>query len=805
LREKNNDASNPRTRTEYDRVGRKVAETDEEGRTVRYQYDGVSRLTAVALPNATDGSNPAPVNGQFGTSTAVTRYGYNEQGQKISQTDALGRITRWSYDQNGRNLTRTLPLGQIETMRYNTNGELDRKTTFNGDHIEYRYDSDGRLRSMSFPDNRTRMFDYDDQGQVTQIDDAGQIYSFAYDERGRLIKATDALQREINYAYDANGNKTRAASDKQVITFDYDELNRLEKVIASINNQAPQTTEYRYTEVGSRKGMTLPNGTVTSYEYDRRNRLKSITHKASAAANAALLLGLSYTVDASGLRTEMVNIRPHPTTANQTVTMNTAWVYDKQKRLTRETVTGTGISTPVRSWTYDAVGNRLTKTELGTRTYVYDANDRLTSEIFGTTTTHSYDDNGNLLTTKQGSTITAEYRWDVENRMTGSTIGGKVMSYGYDPNGIRRSQIVTENNQRTRTDYLVDTNQAYAQVIEEWTASGPTSANLPAATLAVSYIHGDDLISQTKAAISQFYHYDGLGSVRGLSDATGAVTDRYAYSAFGEAQTNVGTNWISGSSENNYRYTGEQLDPNLGFYYLRARYIDPVRGGFVSQDSYLGNSSDPLSLHKYGYVHGMPTAHSDPSGLAPYSSDFGNEVHHYVCDEYRADNPGNMRIDCDARAYYEWEKYLLPDIFDRVNRYFGEVKPLSFSGISKGRAQIFAYQMAYGQHGWRTLDDWWPRPAKIQGKDVFFFNNEGVIFYTDSEEEQKDLRSVALAVMASRYRQHLNKGKKKNIPPSPMGGEVVASRLVYGAGAIVTAAAVYQLATMRPFALLMRF
>jgi RHS repeat-associated protein len=163
-----------------------------------------------------------------------------------------------------------------------------------------------------------------------------------------------------------------------------------------------------------------------------------------------------------------------------------------------------------------------------------------------------------------------------------------VMSYGYDPNGIRRSQIVTENNQRTRTDYLVDTNQAYAQVIEEWSATGTTSANLPAATLAVSYIHGDDLISQTKAAIGQFYHYDGLGSVRLLSDQAGAVTDRYAYSAFGEAQTGVGSNWISGSSENNYRYTGEQLDPNLGFYYLRARYMDPRAARFLGMDSYMG-------------------------------------------------------------------------------------------------------------------------------------------------------------------------------------------------------------------------
>jgi len=309
-------------------------------------------------------------------------------------------------------------------------------------------------------------------------------------------------------------------------------------------------------------------------------------------------------------------------------------------------------------------------------------------------------------------------------------------------------------------------------------------------------VFGDDLISQTKAALTSVYHYDGLGSTRLLSNLSGAVTDRYTYTAFGETDTAGTSGNNSGSTDNNYLYTGEQRDPNLGFYYLRARYMDPGAGRFVGMDVWMGDDSTPSTLHKYSYVLNMPSQFFDPSGFAPYSADFGNAVHSYVCDEYRGDNPGNNLIDCDAKAPYTWEgDYFKPDIFDRVNRYYGEVKPLSLSGIAKGKTQIVTYDMAYGSQGWRRLDDWWPRPTEIHGSQVYFFNSEGVIFYTDDENERRALASVALAVLASKYRQHVLNGPKKTNTNSPMGGEVVATRVVYAAVGGIGVYAGYQLSS----------
>lgn len=103
-------------------------------------------------------------------------------------------------------------------------------------------------------------------------------------------------------------------------------------------------------------------------------------------------------------------------------------------------------------------------------------------------------------------------------------------------------------------------------------------------------------------------NYDGLGSTRALSDASGIVTDTYAYDAFGDLLSQTGI------TENRYRFTGEQYDAGLDQYYLRARYYAQGVGRFTQQDSWMGRDSDPMTLHKYLYANSDPVNHTDPSG-----------------------------------------------------------------------------------------------------------------------------------------------------------------------------------------------
>jgi RHS repeat-associated protein len=223
----------------------------------------------------------------------------------------------------------------------------------------------------------------------------------------------------------------------------------------------------------------------------------------------------------------------------------------------------------------------------------------------GVTTTYTYDNNGNTLTKTVGTAKTT-YQWNVENRLVGADIDGdgiNDVTYEYDGDGIRIRQTVAGEETR----FLVDKNRDYAQVLEEYT---------PSKIIKASYIYGNDLISQLRNTERSFYHVDGLGSTRALTDINGLLTDAYAYEAFGEIIKQLG------NTQNSYLFAGEQRDPNLGLDYLRARYLDVSTGRFVSRDSFSGFYKEPLTLHKYLYANANPSNLTDPSGLFSFGGFF---------------------------------------------------------------------------------------------------------------------------------------------------------------------------------------
>jgi RHS repeat-associated protein len=152
---------------------------------------------------------------------------------------------------------------------------------------------------------------------------------------------------------------------------------------------------------------------------------------------------------------------------------------------------------------------------------------------------------------------------------------------------------VSETVGATTTKYLVD----------ELNPTGYTRA----------YAYGLNRISENQLSngtwTPSFYGYDGHGNARFLANSAGTITDSYTYDAFGMLIASTGT------TANDFRHSGEWLDPNLSFYNLRARYYHMLTGRFETMDIDPGDISDAKTLHKYLYTQADPVDGIDPSGL----------------------------------------------------------------------------------------------------------------------------------------------------------------------------------------------
>ena len=235
-----------------------------------------------------------------------------------------------------------------------------------------------------------------------------------------------------------------------------------------------------------------------------------------------------------------------------------------------------------------------------TTNYTYNALDQLTSTG---AVTYNYDARGNQIKITNGSNIT-NYTYNSADQLIGVTAPGISASYAYDADGRRVKQTLGS----AVTNYLWDEASAYGDVVYEYNGSG--------ATLASYVLGGTETISQTRGATTSYFLQDGQNSTHALTSSTGAVTDTYSYTAFGESYAS------SDTTVNPYRYTGQQFDSATGLYDLRARYYNPALGRFLSGDKYPVNFGNPRELNRYVYAANSPINLSDPTGnaaLAEYS------------------------------------------------------------------------------------------------------------------------------------------------------------------------------------------
>jgi len=105
------------------------------------------------------------------------------------------------------------------------------------------------------------------------------------------------------------------------------------------------------------------------------------------------------------------------------------------------------------------------------------------------------------------------------------------------------------------------------------------------------------------------------------TNETGLATEIVDYTPYGSIQSDDKVNEAVSDAR---QYIGEYYDGDTGLSYLNARYYDPGRGQFLSEDPVsweVGQSEDgkrvlsnPQAMNSYAYAGGNPITRKDPNG-----------------------------------------------------------------------------------------------------------------------------------------------------------------------------------------------
>ncbi|MEI6209641.1 MAG: chitobiase/beta-hexosaminidase C-terminal domain-containing protein [Desulfuromonadales bacterium] len=574
LKEKSNPLRQKETYT-YDLNGNRLTVTNHLNETVTSTYDVMNRLKTVADHRGNTITND-----------------YDEVGRLVKVADAKQNPTSFEYDAVGRLVKVTDAEGGIVTAQYDAlgnrtavtmsnklpSGEIRQQTT------TYTYDVLNRLTNES-SQLGSKGLAYDAVGNVISMSDVTGTTTLSYDQDNRVTGKNYPTGGTVAYEYDANGNRTKTTDSLGNITYTYDKLDRISEITDPFGN----AIGYSWDANRNRTAIKYPGSREVYYTYDSLNRLSRVQDWSGTAT--------TYSYDAAGRLAGQI--------MGNGATV--AYSYDNAGRLTgKDDKTATGTTIASYSYGLDANGNResmvmnqplVPKPAISSTTFTYDSANRI---LTGGGATYSHDGKGNR-TAKAVGAITSQYAYNQEDRLTQvRTNSALQQEYRYDSSGRRFASV--ENGVETR--YLLDLAGGMETVLAEMTTGGAVKKY---------YIHGDGLLYSVDGTTNErlYYHYDPLGSTVAITNAGGTVTDKYAYTPFGEL------NRSETAHDNRFTYVGKygvMQEPN-GLYFMRARFYDPETKRFMGVDPLRGDFTASQSQAPYGYVQNNPLIFIDPKGL----------------------------------------------------------------------------------------------------------------------------------------------------------------------------------------------
>jgi RHS repeat-associated protein len=478
----------------YDDVGNMVWRVDQRGARSRWSYDGLNRVVSEVREVR-----------QPSLQSFTARFGYDDLGNRVSVTDAVGNVTRFEYSRLGEQTAVVDPA--------------------NGRSVSV-FDVAGRVTSVTDPLGRRMETVFDVAGRATTVRRVGSTGTVVWS----MTQGWDAAGNRVSVT-SPRGNVPNAVAAQFTTSFGYDAVNRLVSVTEPVTGSTTRSTGYGYDLAGNTTRVTDGRGNVSWYGFNEWGVQTTVTEPLTTAHPNLSDRQWVTSLDAGGL----------PVRTVEPGGVSVTRVFDELGRLVSETGSGTGVVSASRTFGWDAGGLRTSAgTAGGNIVFGYDDRGLLTS-VTGPAgfagSSFTYDGAGRMLsrtdaagttqftwnsrnlpaTMRDGLTAqTATFTWDAAAQLT-----------GVDYSGGGRRRFVYDQAGRVTSDQLsTSAGTVTAGYSYEWDAD----SNLTARTVT--------LPGNTGAGVNR-YGYDNAGRLTSWTRPNNS-TLTYAWDAAGNLTGNAG-------------------------------------------------------------------------------------------------------------------------------------------------------------------------------------------------------------------------------------------------------------------------
>jgi len=597
--------------------------TDPAGNTTTWIRDVQSRVTSKIYSDGTS------LNYTYENSTSrlksvtdalnqVTHYTYNLDNSlyQLSYTDTSGNplvpatpAVSYTYDPNYLRIASMTDGTGATNYMYNpvVSGALGSGLlrSVNGPLAiaSYKYDELGRVKNTSIgavlddPANTSSVF-YDALGRITSATNPLGAFGYTYvNQTGRVSQMTYPNGQVTNYSYYPNKPDPNATPPLNQPGNDDQRLQNITNLVP-LNSQLSTLSSFTYTYDAEgiiqtwAKQIDTASALTSNFAYDAVDQLIS----ASVPSASSVLNNYQYQYDLAGNRTTE-QIDPAVTGSS----------YNNVNQLLSQAPGGSMVF----SGTVSSVNNPVALTLSGQPAAVdgsgnwrgtapvqagansiplvaTDANGQTTTKTInitvpgGVNRTLTYDANGNLTNDGNGKS----YTFDAANRVVSITQSSGVTGFVY--NGLGQRVQETLNGALIKQWVWC----GGAQPCEERDASNNVTKRF--------YDQGEQI-----GAANYYYTTDHLGSVREMTDSTGAIRARFDYDPYGRVTK------LSGDLDADFGFQGMYYHAASGLNFTPFRFYDAVLGRFTSRDPIGEDGGTDL----YSFTENNPINGVDPMGL----------------------------------------------------------------------------------------------------------------------------------------------------------------------------------------------